>query len=85
VSVINNVLELGQNVFCYTKPCLGDLNADGLVDDADFSIFVLAYDFLLCPTNPDYKCCPADLNGDNVVDDLDFSIFVVNYDTLICP
>ena len=85
VSVINTFLELGQNVFCFTKPCLGDLNADGLVDDADFSIFAIAYDNLLCPTNPDFKCCPADLNGDNFVDDLDFSIFAVNYDALICP
>ncbi|MBY0113474.1 MAG: hypothetical protein K2Y21_11670 [Phycisphaerales bacterium] len=85
VSVINNFLELGQKVFCFKKPCLGDLNGDGLVDDTDFTIFVVAYDFLLCPTNPAFTCCPADLNGDGQVDDLDFSIFVVNYDDLICP
>jgi hypothetical protein len=85
VGVVNTFLELGQNVFCYTRPCLGDLNADGFVDDADFSIFVLAYDILLCPTDPDFKCCPADLNGDGFVNDLDFSIFSVNYDALICP
>ncbi|HEX8876808.1 MAG TPA: hypothetical protein VF777_08680 [Phycisphaerales bacterium] len=85
VGVVNTFLELGQKVFCYTKPCLGDLNADGLVDDADFSIFALAYDNLLCPTNPDYKCCPADLNGDNFVDDLDFTIFAASYNDLICP
>jgi hypothetical protein len=26
-----------------------DINADGLVDDADFSLFAAAYDTLLCP------------------------------------
>ncbi len=65
--------------------CPGDLNHDGLVDDADFSIFVVAYDTLDCadPTMP--AGCPADLNGDHLVDDADFSIFVVAYDALICP
>ncbi|MBY0113545.1 MAG: immunoglobulin domain-containing protein [Phycisphaerales bacterium] len=29
--------------------CDGDLNRDGLVDDADFSIFVVGYDELVCP------------------------------------
>ena len=29
--------------------CPSDFNSDGLVDDADFSIFVIAYDALLCP------------------------------------
>jgi hypothetical protein len=29
--------------------CDGDLNKDGLVDDADFSVFVIGYDQLVCP------------------------------------
>lgn len=29
--------------------CDGDLNKDGLLDDADFSIFVVGYDELVCP------------------------------------
>jgi hypothetical protein len=64
--------------------CVADLNADGLVDDADFSIFVVAYNTLDCadPTMP--PLCPADLNRDAVVDDADFSIFAVAYDALIC-
>ncbi|MBS0189761.1 MAG: hypothetical protein U0573_08630 [Phycisphaerales bacterium] len=64
-------------------PCAGDLNGDLLVDDADFSIFVVAYNDLLCPDYPD--TCLGDLNGDAYVDDADFSIFVVAYDELICP
>lgn len=29
--------------------CPGDLNADGVVDDSDFQIFVVLYDLLICP------------------------------------
>jgi hypothetical protein len=29
--------------------CPADLNFDGVVDDLDFQIFVIAYDTLLCP------------------------------------
>jgi hypothetical protein len=29
--------------------CPADLNSDGVVDDADFSVFVIAYEALLCP------------------------------------
>jgi hypothetical protein len=29
--------------------CPGDLNADGFVDDADFTRFVIAYNELVCP------------------------------------
>ncbi len=66
-------------------PCPSDLNWDGLVDDADFPIFVSAYNTLDCadPTMP--AGCPSDLNTDGVVDDADFSIFVVAYDALLCP
>lgn len=64
-------------------PCKGDLNGDKLVDDSDFSIFVVAYNELLCPDEP--EVCPSDLNGDFYVDDSDFSIFVIAYDELLCP
>lgn len=69
VGVVNTFLELGpqRNAFCYTKPCLGDLNADGLVDDADFSIFVLAYDACSARPTRTTSAAPADLNGDNVI------------------
>lgn len=65
--------------------CEGDFNADSLVDDADFSIFITAYNTLDC-TDPAMPAgCPADLNHDQVVDDADFSRFVVAYDALLCP
>ncbi|MBL8876770.1 MAG: immunoglobulin domain-containing protein [Phycisphaerae bacterium] len=65
--------------------CTGDLNADGLVDDADFVLFLAGYNILDCadPTMP--ANCPADLNNDGVVDDADFVIFVPAYDALLCP
>lgn len=70
---------------CFTQRCLGDLNGDGLVDDADFVIFAFAYDVLVCPTSPAlYSCCPADLNNDGMVDDADFVLFATGYDALIC-
>ncbi len=60
--------------------CPGDFNFDTLVDDADFQIFVVAYDALVIP--PASPVC--DLNADSLVDDQDFSIFVVAYDRLVC-
>jgi len=68
-----------------TAECPADLNGDGFVDDADFPIFVFAYNTLDCadPTMP--AGCPADLNGDDVVDDADFVVFVVAYNELVCP
>ncbi|MBS0190759.1 MAG: hypothetical protein U0573_02560 [Phycisphaerales bacterium] len=65
--------------------CPGDLNGDGLVDDSDFSIFVVAYDLLDCadPTMP--PNCPSDLNADAAVDDADFVIFLSSYNELVCP
>ena len=65
--------------------CVGDLNSDGVVDDLDFQIFVVAYDILDC-TDPAMPAgCPSDLNADTVVDDLDFQVFVVAYDAVLCP
>ena len=65
--------------------CAGDINSDGLVDDADFSIFAPAYDILDCADPGMPMGCPADLNADGFVNDADFSIFAVAYDTLLCP
>ena len=65
--------------------CTGDLNADGLVDDADFVLFLAGYNILDCADPAMPANCPADLNNDAVVDDTDFQLFVPAYDTLICP
>ncbi len=65
--------------------CPGDFNHDGLVDDLDFSIFVVAYDTLDCADPGMPAGCPADLNGDHLVDDSDFVIFAAAYDALVCP
>ena len=65
--------------------CPGDLNADGYVDDADFSIFAAAYNLLDCADPAMLPGCPADLNSDGAVDDADFTIFAPAYDTLVCP
>lgn len=61
--------------------CPADFNNDGVVDDADFSIFIPSYNELIIP--PANPIC--DLNFDNLVDDADFSIFVVAYDNYLCP
>lgn len=72
-------------------PCDADFNGDGLVDDLDFQIFVVAYDKLLCEEEGGGGArstagdCPCDLNNDRVVDDLDFQIFIVAYNELLCP
>jgi len=57
--------------------CPADLNGDGVVDDADFSIFVMSYNI--------YLDTIGDLNYDCVTDDADFSHFVVAYNELLCP
>ncbi len=65
--------------------CSGDLNNDGQVNDADFSLFVAAYNLLLCSDPAMPAGCPSDLDRDTDVDDVDFSIFVGAYDALLCP
>ncbi|MGH7242210.1 MAG: hypothetical protein ACREJD_02195 [Phycisphaerales bacterium] len=65
--------------------CPGDINKDGQVDDADFILFVSAYNILDCADPAMPAGCPADFNHDGVVDDSDFSIFVVAYNALVCP
>lgn len=56
--------------------CPADLNLDNSVDDADFTLFVGAYDTLLSNA--------GDLTGDGMTDDSDFSLFVGAYDQLTC-
>jgi hypothetical protein len=75
----------GLDYILLEHACPADLNNDNQVDDADFSIFVVAYDLLDCadPTMP--AGCPADLNTDGVVNDTDFGVFVVAYNDLVCP
>lgn len=65
--------------------CVGDLNSDNQVDDADFQVFVVAYDILDCADPSMPASCPADFNNDAVVDDADFVLFVAAYDELLCP
>lgn len=64
--------------------CPGDLNLDGVVDDADFVGFVQGYDLLDCADEAMPPPCAADLNGDLFVDDGDFVGFVVGYNGLLC-
>ncbi|MBX3378606.1 MAG: hypothetical protein KF805_00800 [Phycisphaeraceae bacterium] len=65
--------------------CVADLNHDNQVDDADFVLFVPAYNTLDCADPSMPPGCPADLNGDGFVDDADFQLFVFAYDILLCP
>ncbi len=66
-------------------PCPADLNNDGLVEDADFSIFIVQYNILDCADPAMPSACSADLNSDLLVDDADFVIFLSAYNELLCP
>lgn len=65
--------------------CLGDLNCDGQVDNADFTIFATSYAIFDCtdPTMP--ADCGADINGDDAVDNVDFGFFATAYNDFVCP
>lgn len=66
-------------------PCFPDMNADTIVDDADFQIFAVQYNYLDC-NDPEMPFgCIGDLNFDGLVDDQDFQIFIVAYNEVICP
>jgi len=65
--------------------CPSDLNGDNMTDDADFSVFVIAYNILDCADAAMPASCPADINGDEFVDDGDFVFFVQAYNELLCP
>jgi len=65
--------------------CVGDLNEDGLVEDADFVLFLAQYNILDCADATMPNFCSADLNFDGFVDDADFVIFLKGYNDLLCP
>lgn len=67
------------------RVCIADFNCDGQVDDADFIIFVSAYNILDCADPAMPSGCTPDLNRDGVVDDSDFVLFVAAYNDLVCP
>ncbi|MFO0859870.1 MAG: hypothetical protein U0570_04875 [Phycisphaerales bacterium] len=87
VAFSNSCGEMESHVATLTvqPACSGDLNQDGQVDDADFIIFVPAYNLLLCDEPSMPPGCPSDLNTDGFVDDADFMLFVNAYDQLVCP
>jgi len=75
-----------SSVFVALGPgCPCDLNHDGMVDDLDFQIFLVAYNVLDCADPTMTAGCPSDFNGDNVVEDLDFQVFLLAYNELLCP
>lgn len=65
--------------------CPWDLNNDGVVDDADFSLFAVSYNTLECNDPSMAFGCPSDFNYDRIVDDADFSLFIVMYNEFLCP
>ncbi len=67
------------------RTCPADMNSDNVVDDADFSLFVVPYNILDCADPAMPVGCAADLNGDAFVDDADFVIFVAGYNEVLCP
>lgn len=79
-------LEVDHLQFGGAAPgCPADLNQDGQVDDADFVIFISAYNLLDCADPAMPPGCPSDLNHDGAVEDADFVIFVKAYNELVCP
>ncbi len=70
-------------VLSQREPCPADLNGDGMVDDADYTLFLAAYNLTACPTPP--AECPGDLNLDGAVDDTDFQLFLISYNLTVCP
>lgn len=57
------------------SPCQADLDADGVVDERDFALFLTTYDAYSCKAAADPNLCPGDFNADDVVDDFDFEFF----------
>lgn len=60
-----------------TVVCPADLDGNRQVDDADFVIFVAAYN--------EFATDRADFNADSFTDDLDFFVFASAYNDLLCP
>ncbi|MBL8876413.1 MAG: hypothetical protein JNM86_11515 [Phycisphaerae bacterium] len=73
-----------QFVVRIPTPCPADLSLDRVVDDADFVLFLAAYDNYVCPESVPPSCW-ADLNNDDAVDDQDFVLFLAAYNELLCP
>lgn len=71
--------------FTFSRNCRADMNLDGVVDDADFLVFVRGYDLLDCADPAMGPGCAGDLDSDHAVDDADFQVFVAAYDVLLCP
>lgn len=97
--VISNISPLDEGMYdcvlvntCGTRTtdavhvfeCVGDLNCDHYVDDADFEMFANAYNLLLCDDPLMPALCPSDFNDDGFVDDADFVTFATGYNTLLC-
>jgi hypothetical protein len=80
----NQVASAAAELIVSGSCCPGDLLLDATVDDADFQMFALAYDLMLCADAAMPPGCAADLNRDGVVDDADFAIFVQAYDEVGC-
>jgi hypothetical protein len=80
-----NSVQAGIVNNTFARPCPADFNADAVVDDADFQIFVVAYDILDCTDPAMPAACPADLDRNSVVDDADFQRFVLAYNEVVCP
>ncbi|MGH7244922.1 MAG: hypothetical protein ACREJD_16025 [Phycisphaerales bacterium] len=76
---------VGKMLTAQTVVCDGEFNGDGFVDDADCSIFVIAYDILDCADCSMPAGCPPDITRDGVVDGMYFTKFVVASDALVCP
>jgi len=74
--IVNNI---------YTPPCPADFNHDNQVDDADFTVFVFAYNTLDCADPAMPLGCASDITYDGFVDDADFIAFVGAYNVLVCP
>ncbi|MBS0191686.1 MAG: hypothetical protein U0573_11535 [Phycisphaerales bacterium] len=81
---IDGTIDNVANIVHLGGPCDADLYIDAVVDDADFSIFLSAYNLQDCSDNSMPRGCPADLNHDGFVDDADFTPFVIAYDKLVC-
>ena len=65
--------------------CPWDLNNDGVVDDFDFQVFVLAYNILDCADAAMALGCSSDFTHDGIVNDDDFLPFVQAYNAVLCP
>ena len=82
-----NFVKPPTTLFAFTDDafCPWDLNNDGVVDDFDFQVFVLAYNILDCADAGMTLGCPSDFTFDGIVNDDDFLPFVQAYNAVLCP